>query len=310
MLFQKPVEHKRGLKVLSYGNSGGGKSWFALSFPKNAVIDTEDGTNDLIKNKNMALRLVTTSASEVEEGLEEIKNHHLDNIDTVTLDSETKIYENLQHSGLVVAETRARKNKRSAFGEGLSTKEWGKIKLIHKRINSKLIELSSLGKNIIVTAQLSDEKEKIGEDYVKIGEKPNGIKGLEYDFDIVIKICYDKSTKRRYGIIEKDRTGTFEIGDEVENPSFKCWEHVVKDNDKLKSSVVDFNKDITTDTTGFDDTTEIIKEIKTMIRDKLRAKKIDNAFVMKTLSDNGFNSPDEIEDAETSKIILDIFSKA
>ena len=215
-LLQRPKKEKRGIKILIYGGTGVGKSVFALSFPKNAILDTEDGHAHYTDNPNMAFRLISTSAKEIESAIDEIMLDYVDEVDTVTMDSETKMYENLQHSALVVVERRARENGRNAFAEGLSPKEWGKIKLIHKRIMSKLIELSGKGKNIVVVAQSADEKKKVGEEFIKIGEKPNGIKGLEYDFDIVLRLEYDKETDKRYGIIEKDRTGTYRNQQKIE----------------------------------------------------------------------------------------------
>lgn len=310
-LFQKPKKSKRGIKMLVYGGWDVGKTLFTLTFPRNAVIDTEDGSSNYVEHENMALRLVTTSASDVEEALNEIEDTYMDEIDTVTIDSETKIYENLQHAGIVVAEKRARKNKRDTFAEGLSTKEWGKIKLIHKRINSKLISLSALGKNVVVVAQLSDEKEKVGEDYIKVGEKPNGIKGLEYDFDIVLKLCFDKSTGRRYGVIEKDRTSTYKTGQEVDNPSFDHWKHIVSENSKLESNKINLNKDIDQDKTAFeDDVGDYIEQIKEIMRKKIKSKAIDNNFIMSTLAKYSVTSPDDITDADSAKMILEEFANA
>lgn len=42
-LFKTPETVKSGLKVLVYGATGTGKTWFALSFPEIVGIDTEDG---------------------------------------------------------------------------------------------------------------------------------------------------------------------------------------------------------------------------------------------------------------------------
>jgi hypothetical protein len=110
---QKPKKEKHGIKVLGYGETGVGKSKFSLTFPRNAIIDTEDGQAHYTDDPNMALRVVTTSALDVEEAIDEVANEFFDDIDTVTLDSETKMYENLQHSGLVVVERRARDGGRN-----------------------------------------------------------------------------------------------------------------------------------------------------------------------------------------------------
>jgi len=304
-LFSKPRMEKRGIKILVYGGTGVGKSWFALTFPRVAVIDTEDGTSMYQDNPNMVQRLVTTSAVDIEDAIVELKDDLINEFDTVVVDSETKMYENLQHSALVVVERRARKSGRDAFSEGLSLKEWGKIKLIHKRINSRLIELAGYGKNVIMITQLSDEKQKMGDEFVKIGEKPNGIKGIEYDFDIVMKIYIDKDTNQRYGVIEKDRTSTYQIGDIVENPSFDNWKHIYDNSQKLESSNINLNKDIDNDSNVFeDDLDTMILNIRTALKDKLKTKTLSNNDIMNVLTKFNIKSLDEIKTVDIAKSLL------
>jgi hypothetical protein len=308
-LFQKPKKEKRGIKLLCYGKTGVGKSRFALTFPRNAIIDTEDGTAFYTDNPNMALRLVTTSAVEIENAIDEIFEEHLEEIDTITIDSETKMYENLQHAGLEVAEKRARLNGRSEFAEGLSQKEWGKIKLIHKRINAKLIELSAKGKNIIVTAQLKDVKEKRGDDYVKVGEAPDSIKGLEFDFDIVLKMDYDKDGNR-IGIVEKDRTNTYHSGDIIENPSYENWKHIFESSKLIKEeSKINMTGDVSKDTLGFrepeDELEEIKNEIVAIAKEKIKNGKT-RAEISKFFEEKiGTNNPLNIDDIEIARNLLE-----
>lgn len=332
-LFQKPIKEKRGIKILVYGGSGVGKTVFTLSFPHCAVIDTEDGSSMYTENPNMDLRVVTTSAVDVEDAIDEIYDEYINQIDTVILDSETKMYENLQHSALVVVEKRARENGRSTFGEGISMKEWQKIKLIHKRINSKLIELSGLGKNIIMVTQLSDEKQQIGDQFVKIGEKPNGVKGLEYDFDIILKLCFDKEEIRRYGVVEKDRTGTFQTGEEIDNPSFENWKHIFEASKSLDAAKINFNKDVASDTKEFDDAPpevveppvrsvevksvdskkldDIIDEINAVVKKKNKEDKtLSTAEVVKILTSFNVKKPKEITNVEEAQKVLEAFQAA
>jgi hypothetical protein len=53
-----------------------------------------------------------------------------------------------------------------------------------------------------------------------------------------------------------------------------------------------------------------IKEIKSLMKQKLKAKKIDNTFILSVLSTNGFNTPDDIDDVTKAKNILEEFEKA
>jgi hypothetical protein len=307
-VLQRPKKEKRGVKVLAYGETGVGKSKFSLTFPRCAVADTEDGQSHYVGDPNMVFRVVTTSAVDVEEAIDEVANEFFEEVDTFVLDSETKMYENLQHSGLVVVERRARENARDPFGEGLSQKEWGKIKLVHKRINSKLIELAGRGKNIVVITQLSDKTKQMGDNFVKIGEKPNGVKGLEYDFDIVIKLCYDKETDRRYGIIEKDRTETFPNGAEVNNPSFELWRHIFEASKFLDDAHIDLNKDIGNDTREFeevDDLQSILKNITALIKKRtVDDKTMSNKMVVGILEKFGAKKPKDITSITDAKELL------
>jgi hypothetical protein len=308
-LFQKPQKEKRGVKILVYGNSGVGKSWFALTFPRCAVIDTEDGTVHYVDNPNMALRLVTTSAKEIEDAIDELSRQYFNDIDTVVLDSETKMYENLQHSGLVVVERRARENGRNPFSEGLSQREWGKIKLVHKRINAKLINLAAKGKNVVVTAHLSEEKTHVGDEWVKVGEKYDGVKGLDFDFDIVIKLVYDKEQNRRYAVVEKDRTRLYNIGDEIDNPSFDNWKAIFEESANAPVGDIDLNKGVEQDTTQFDDVEleNLITEIKAVANEKASNGKAKQ--VMDILTKYNVQNPNMLTDAGIANNVLSEISQ-
>jgi hypothetical protein len=174
-----------------------------------------------------------------------------------------------------------------------------------------LIELAGRGKNIVVITQLSDKTKQMGDNFVKIGEKPNGVKGLEYDFDIVIKLCYDAETDRRYGIIEKDRTETFPNGTEVENPSFELWRHIFEANKGLDEAKIDLNKDIGNDAREFeeaveeDDLQSLLKNITALIKKRtVDDKTLTNKMVMTILDRFGVKKPKDITDVTDAKELL------
>lgn len=249
-IFQKAEETKSGIKVLVYGKTGTGKTMFGLSFPKIAVVDSEDGLAWYKDNPNLQLILNTTSADEVEEALEEIEDELLDTIDTFIVDSETKIYENMQLSGLSVAEKRARLKGQDVDDANISQREWGKIKLITKRIQSSKIMLASKGKNIVSVAQEKDEKEKRGNDWITVGYVPDTGKGLSYDYDIVIRLFVEEDADGNVsykGKIDKDRTNVTKRGQVVENPSFEIWRDVYEKSQGMKEQVKDYAKDIDKD---------------------------------------------------------------
>ena len=53
-LLKKPEVTKTALKILGFGDSGTGKTTFALTFPKNVIVDSEDGYAFYKSNPNIA----------------------------------------------------------------------------------------------------------------------------------------------------------------------------------------------------------------------------------------------------------------
>lgn len=304
-LFKNVEETKSGVKVLAYGTTGVGKTVFALSFPKSCAIDSEDGMA-FYKGKfpNLKYILNSTSADEVEEALDEIVDDLSGEIDTFILDSETKIYENMQHSALNVAEKRAKLKGQSVDDANISQREWGKIKLINKRIQSTKIMLASQGINIVSIAQQKDIKEKKGENWVVVGYAPDTAKGVEYDYDVVIRLFTEKDpeTKKEIykGEIIKDRTQTYSKSDIIENPSYKCWEKVVEGKSNLKENVIDFKKDIVKDEekmkSELEELEELTTEFKALMKDLSTASKREVATFSKGIGvDNPLKCTDEVK---------------
>lgn len=250
-MFKKVEETKSGVKVLGFGTTGTGKTLFALSFPESCAIDAEDGMAYYKgKNKNLKYILNSTSADDVEEALEEIEDM-TDDIKTFITDSETKIYENMQHSALNIAERRARQKGQSVDDSNISQREWGKIKLINKRIQATKIMLASKGINIISIAQQKEIKEKKGDNWVVIGYAPDTAKGFEYDYDIVLRFFTEtnpKTGEESYKAeVIKDRTQKYKKGSIIENPSYENWRDIVEGKANLKEDIINFKKDIAKD---------------------------------------------------------------
>lgn len=274
MLFKKVEETKSGIKMLLFGASGTGKTTATLTFPKIAALDSEMGMEFYKNNPNLLYHLPTTSADEVEEALEEIDEDLLDEIETFVVDSETKIYMNMQHSGLEIAEKRARTKSKDVDSAGISQKEWGKIKLINSRIQAAKIMLASKGINIVSVAQEKEIKEKKGENYVVVGYEPDTAKGLAYDYDIVLRLFTTKDAKTKEEIYKaevlKDRTGVFKKGDVIENPSYEYWRDIVDSKKNLKEKVVDFKKNIERDSNKIkseaEELDELVEKLKTILK--------------------------------------------
>lgn len=262
MAFKKLSKEKViiGTRILVFGDAGTQKSRFSLTFPKNAYINADQGGDSYYEEFADNISLVSDSLtfSEIVEDIEEIEAN-LDEIETVTLDSITKVYENQQFSALAIAEARARKAGRNAEAEGLSVKDWGKIKINSEKLSSKLLGLKREGKTIIVIAEGKDETESMVDAQgnsirKKIGTVANAQKGLEYDFDIVLEMIKDEKTKQTLGAkVHKDRLGVTEEGSVIPNPSYETWAEKIREraSGTKKADKIDFEKSIENDEESF-----------------------------------------------------------
>jgi hypothetical protein len=293
-IFRKPSQAKIGLKVLAYGDSGVGKSTFGLSFPKIAAIDSEAGLSRYEGNPNIVNIANTSSVDDVESAIEELEDM-AGVIDTFIIDSETKVYDSMQVSAMDVEERRAKRKGGDTADATISIKTWGKIKLVNKRLQNLKIDLSSKGIHVVSVSQMEDIKEKKGENFVKIGEKPSMAKGIEYDYDIILKLFTKKDGKdgeSYYAIIEKDRTGVTKRGEVIENPSYEYWKNYCENNAKLKerptSFVKDVEKDIKKMESDDDKLDSLIDEFKTKVK-ALDSKS--QPLVMKKAKELGIDNP-------------------
>ncbi|WP_270504380.1 AAA family ATPase [Paraclostridium sordellii] len=251
-IFRKPTERKVGLKVLVTGNTGSGKSVFGLSFPNTYALDSEAGLARYEGNeigKNLLGIANTQSFKELENGIKEInkmvksKDH---GIGTLLIDSESKFYQNLQETCMTIEENKARKNGRDIMDANLSMRSWGKIRQISTKLQNMKIDLSTKGINVVSIAQVEDVKEKQGDNFVKVGEKPVANKNIEYDYDIIVNLFTEESNGLIVykGEIKKDRTGKTKVGDILENPSYDVWEDINKTGKIVES---DFQSDVEKD---------------------------------------------------------------
>jgi hypothetical protein len=312
--FKKVEETKSGLKILGYGESGSGKTIFALSFPDGAAIDAEDGMGHYKKKyPNLKYIFNTTSAEDVEDALEEIEDSLTNEIKTFIVDSETKIYENLQLGGLNVAEKRARQKAQSVDDAAMSQREWGKLKLISKRIQATKLMLASKGINIVSIAQQKDIKEKKGDNWITVGYAPDVAKAFEYDYDIVMRfftIKNDKKEEEYKAEIFKDRTQTYKRGDIIDNPSFDNWKSIYDYKSGLKEEVINFTGDIKKDEDKMNSELEkmdkLVKEFKTVVKSLSKENQLK---VQKKLKEHGIDNPLQTDNFEGMAEVIE-FLKA
>lgn len=234
------------MKILIYGESGSGKTVFALSFPKSIVVDSEDGYSwyeGTERTRNVVGILDSQSYDDLENLMDELDDANDEEFSSLVIDSETKVYENIKEALQNVEETRAARKGRDVLDANLSMRSYGKIGQLSGRLQNAKLRLASQGINVISVAQAADEMEDAGNGQrVKVGEKPNMDKKARFDYDVVIRL-FTKDNKY-YGEIEKDRLEVFERGDIVENPSYQNWAHRLESKDNQGETVAkDFSKD-------------------------------------------------------------------
>lgn len=322
MGFKKPEKVINGTRILVYGEAGTRKTRFALSFPKNLYINADQGGDDYYEEfmDNLYQVSDSTTFSEVMVDLDEVEEM-VDEVETITLDSWTKIYENQQHVALRVAEQRAIKNNRLKEGEGLSPKEWGVIKLNAEKMASKLLGFKKDGKTVIVIAEGKDEKEASTDNqgntvFKKVGITPNTQKDFDFDFDIVIEMVRDPKTKKTVGgKVIKDRLGVIEEGELVENPTYAIWEDAInkKKQGVKKAKKIDLESTLTQDeesfsATGSTNVQPIIDEIMGILMPLSQEKKgkFQEALVSKYKSAKFREETDPAKLKDILKIIKEI----
>lgn len=283
----KPVEKLiSGTKVLIYGEAGTRKSRFALTFPNNIYIDSDQGADMYFEEfgHNLVQASDSTTYSEIIDDLDDLERLD-EHFDTITLDSITKIYENQQHVGLNIAEQRAISAGRIKEAEGLSTKEWGKIKLNSERLLSKLFEFKKEGKNIVIISESKDVKESFKDASgntmtKKVGTTPNSSKGLEYDLDLVLETVKDEKTGVTIGVkVIKDRLGVTQEGSIIENPTYDIWKEAIEKRQKGTKKAIkrDMDKDLKHDEESFvpEDPKDLIDQIMAKIKKMNETQKND-----------------------------------
>lgn len=249
MAFRKPASKRVGLKFLLYGLHGSGKTTTALSFPKIAAVDSENGMSlyeGKPKGKNLVLVDNTQSYQELTDNLDNIAEEYEElGIETFATDSESKIYQNIQETIMTVEEKRAKAKGRDVLDTNLSVRSWGKIGQIALKLQNMKIDLTSKGVNYVSVSQAAEIKEKQGDNHVVVGYKPAMDKKAEYDYDVILfhyKEQQANGEMKYFARVEKDRSETFKAGDIIENPDYSMWAAVVdgvKDKEALNTNFVE-----------------------------------------------------------------------
>lgn len=307
-MLRKPNSRKKGLKMLVYGQSGTGKTVLGLSFPKIVAVDSEDGYawyEGTDRAKNIVGILDTQSFEDLSNLLDDLEDS-IDEFDTLIVDSETKIHENIQEALIEVEESRALRKGKDVLDANLSIRSYGKIKQLESRLQNLKVKLASQGINIVSIAQAQDEMKDMGNSKrIKIGEKPNMAKNAQFDYDVVLRLFVKDG--KYMGIVEKDRTETYERGAEIENPSYANWaKRLTADDNKGNVIVKDFGKDKEKSKVAYEETVVSEMPFKDQVADyvsKLDGQDKKEAFAKKVKALTGSGSLSTLTEEQQSKVL-------
>jgi AAA domain len=277
MGFQKPEKKQEGTKILLFGEAGSGKTPTGLSFPDIALVDSDSGTNfyDL---DNVVVNSSTLSFKELKSDLDELEmdDELFSQIKTFTIDSISRFHENMQHAMVKVAENRAKANGRDAEAEGLSFREYGKMKLYYDEFFARMMTYAKQGKHIVFVAEQKDKSENVNGEVRKVGVIPNSQKDIEFDFDIVVRTYKDKDGNPK-GEIIKDRTGTFKAKQIIDKPHYDLWKDAIEKNlqgkARSKEEIKSMTESINEEMTELDDGESLQKEVLELIKTLNASKK-------------------------------------
>ena len=301
MSFRKAQAAKIGGKFLSYGESGSGKSTFQLTFPRVACIDSETGVahyegKDITLNNgrtynNLILVDNTSDLDELEEDLDAFLDGEYDGqIDTLSIDSESKFYATMQIGATEVEERRARKKGGDVDDAGISVKQWGRIKIINMKLQQAKIDLSSKGTHVVSVAQEVEIKDDDGKKV--IGYKPDMHKSVKFDYDTILR-HYTKKDKEGnvtfWAEVIKDRTNVTKVGQQIENPSFDIWKDYYDAMNGLGTNKTSYKNDLKTSTESMVDEADKADALAEEWKEMMKQLKNDNNLeAIKKINASGY----------------------
>lgn len=292
--FREAREAKIGGKFLSYGASGSGKSTFQLTFPEVACVDSEtgiahyEGKEIELNNGNTYnnLKIVdnTSDLDELEDDLDDFLSGQYDGkIKTLSIDSETKFYATMQIAASEVEERRARRKGGDVDDASISTKQWGRIKIINMKLQQAKIDLSTKGIHIVSISQEAEIKDDDGKKV--IGYKPDMHKSVKFDYDTILRHYTKKDNKTGeigfFAEVIKDRTNVTKVGQIIENPCYDIWKDYYDAMNKLETNQTSYKKDLTTSTESLVDKADKSEELAAEFKSVLKSLKDNKDALLK-----------------------------
>lgn len=291
MAFRKARSAKIGGKFLVYGYETCGKSWFALTFPKVACIDSEtgiahyEGKDITLANgktyNNLVLVDDTSDLDDLEDDIDEAIDS--DEIQTLSIDSETKFYATMQVGATEVEEKKARRKGGDVDDTVVSQRQWGRIKIINMKLQQAKIDLSSKGKHVVSVAQATEVYEGTGDNRKLVGIKPDMHKSVKFDYDVILEFFTEVNGEdvRYFAKVKKDRTNVTKIGQIIENPSYDIWKDYFESMNGLETNETTYKQDMKTSTESMVNNAEKAEELAIEFKGILKQLKDDKDALLK-----------------------------
>lgn len=317
---------RKPLKILLYGDSGTGKTHFALqSTPgKILIFDAESGADLFEGRKGFDFDywtdddgLKTASIRELNKAINYLESEEgRKQYETFVIDPISDIWDNIQAQRLdykdeKAAEKAKKTNKEfdidsrnEAELENFNQKDWADMKRIYKNM---MLRLKNLPQNIILIAREKEITEtKPNGEMVRTGEYTyEAEKNTKYAVDFNIRLVFDEKTKKRYAVIAKTRSDEFEKAQIFDNPTFTMFDQLVN---KMKDAKAVDNMSIKEENVFTDE--EQLKAIKPQIASLAKEKatisnevKEEVRKILNTYAPKG--NPLKIEDIEKAKKCLE-----
>jgi len=248
---------RKPLKILLFGDSGTGKTHFALqSTPgKILIFDAESGTDLFEGREGFDFDywvdddgLKTPSIRELNKAIDYLDTPEgREKYDTFVIDPISDIWDNIQAQRLEYKDQKAlekarKQNKEFSLEdrneaelESFNTKDWGDMKRIYKNL---MLRLKNLPQNIILIAREKDILEvKPDGSIIRTGEYTyEAEKNTKYAVDFTIRLVFDEKNKKRYAVVQKSRSDEFEKLQIFNDPTFAIFDKLVnkmKDADNV-----------------------------------------------------------------------------
>ena len=317
MAWRKPKENKIGGKFFAIGLPASGKSYFGLTFPNSACVDSECGLAfyegkdiEIAGKKYNNVKLIDTTASldDLEEALDSIIEGDLDGIDTLVIDSETKFYVAMDIGATEVEEKRAKVKSKEVDTRA----KWGRVKQISTKLQQAKISASAKGVNIVSVAQAKEVKDDKTDKV--IGYAPETHKSLPFDYDVVLRFFTEKDSKtgefRYYAEVEKDRTGVTKKGQIIENCTYDLWKEALEGRTGDDFKTTNYSKDLKDSVNSTMAEAELQDELSKTLMDKIKKAGSENSEAIRNkIKELNINIKDlanqPVEDLKTLDRFLD-----